>query len=93
MMKRFNKAFTLTELLVALGVIAVLCAVLMPIIFNSMPNQNIMMAKRAFYATQTVVMDLPNGEQLVKIVSWYDNEYSYTCQYVRIANKLAGLVK
>lgn len=46
-----------------------------------------------FDATQTVVMDLPNGEQLVKIVSWYDNEYSYTCQYVRIANKLAGLVK
>lgn len=62
MMKRFNKAFTLTELLVALGVIAVLCAVLMPIIFNSMPNQNIMMAKRAFYVTQTVVSDLINNE-------------------------------
>lgn len=62
MMKRLNKAFTLTELLVALGVIAVLCAVLMPIIFNSMPNQNILMAKRAYYATQTVVSDLINNE-------------------------------
>lgn len=42
-----------------------------------------------FDATQTVVLDLPNGEQLVKIVSWYDNEYSYTCQYMRMARKLA----
>jgi len=61
-MKNFNKAFTLTELLVALGVIAILCAVLLPVIFNLLPNQNVIMAKRAFYATQTVVADLINNE-------------------------------
>ena len=38
-MKRCNKAFTLTELLVALGVIAVLCAILLPVIFNILPNR------------------------------------------------------
>lgn len=61
-MKRLNKAFTLTELLVALGVIGILCAILLPIIFNIMPNQNTIMAKRAYYTVQTVVSDLINDE-------------------------------
>lgn len=61
-MKKMNKAFTLTELLVALGVIAILCAILLPVVFNLMPNQNTMMAKRAFYTVQTVVAELLNDE-------------------------------
>lgn len=61
-MRKLNRAFTLTELLVALGVIAILCAILLPVIFNLMPNQNTIMAKRAFYATQTIVADLINDE-------------------------------
>lgn len=61
-MKRLNKAFTLTELLVALGVIGVLCAILLPIIFNIMPSQNTIMAKRAYYIVQSVVSDLINDE-------------------------------
>lgn len=61
-MKRQNNAFTLTELLVALGVIAILCAVLLPVIFNLMPNQNTIMAKRAYYAAQSVVSELINDE-------------------------------
>lgn len=61
-MKRLNNAFTLTELLVALGVIAILCAVLLPVIFNLMPNQNTIMAKRAYYTLQTVVSDMLNDE-------------------------------
>ena len=36
-----------------------------------------------FDATQTKVMELPNGQSLVKVVSWYDNEMSYTSQVVR----------
>ena len=61
-MKKMNKAFTLTELLVALGVIAILCAILLPVVFNLMPNQNTMMAKRAFYTVQSVVAELLNDE-------------------------------
>lgn len=61
-MKRFNNAFTLTELLVALGVIGILCAILLPVIFNILPNQNTLMAKRAYYMTQTVIADLLNDE-------------------------------
>ncbi|MDR3091551.1 MAG: type I glyceraldehyde-3-phosphate dehydrogenase [Clostridiales bacterium] len=36
-----------------------------------------------FDATQTKVTPLPNGQTLVKVVSWYDNENSYTSQMVR----------
>ena len=45
-----------------------------------------------FDATQTVVLTNPDGKQYVKVVSWYDNEYSYTCQYIRMAKKLAEVL-
>ena len=35
----------------------------------------------------TTVLDV-DGKQLVKVVSWYDNEMSYTAQMVRTANYL-----
>jgi len=53
-------AFTLTELLIALGVIGVLTAIVMPIVFSLAPDQNALMAKRAFYTTETVISDLLN---------------------------------
>jgi len=55
-----HNAFTLTELLIALGVIGVLTAIVMPIVFGLLPNQNVIMAKRAFYTAETVVSDLLN---------------------------------
>ena len=36
-----------------------------------------------FDATQTRVTPLGNGQTLVKVVAWYDNENSYTSQMVR----------
>ncbi len=44
-----------------------------------------------FDATQTKVMALPNGQSLVKVVSWYDNENSYTSQMVRTIKYFAEL--
>ena len=43
-----------------------------------------------FDSTQTKVISTEDG-QLVKIVSWYDNEMSYTCQMIRTARYLMSL--
>ncbi len=45
-----------------------------------------------FDATQTKVITVGDN-QLVKVVSWYDNEMSYVSQLVRTVNHFAGLIK
>jgi len=45
-----------------------------------------------FDATQTKVIDLGNGQSLVQVVAWYDNENSYTSQMVRTAKYLMNLM-
>lgn len=45
-----------------------------------------------FDATQTKVISLGNGESLVQVVAWYDNENSYTSQMVRTTKKLMELM-
>ena len=42
-----------------------------------------------FDATQTMVMDMGNGYSHVQVVSWYDNENSYTSQMVRTIKHFA----
>ncbi|MBA2421970.1 MAG: type I glyceraldehyde-3-phosphate dehydrogenase [Chitinophagales bacterium] len=44
-----------------------------------------------FDGTQTRVLD-GSGKQLVKTVSWYDNEMSYVSQLVRTVKYFAGLI-
>jgi len=44
-----------------------------------------------FDATQTRVTPLEGGKTLVKVVSWYDNENSYTSQMVRTIKYFAEL--
>jgi glyceraldehyde 3-phosphate dehydrogenase len=44
-----------------------------------------------FDATQTKVMTM-GDKQLVKTVSWYDNEMSYVSQLVRTVNYFAQLI-
>jgi len=44
-----------------------------------------------FDATQTKVINLGNGQSLVQVVAWYDNENSYTSQMVRTVKYLAEL--
>ncbi len=34
-----------------------------------------------------------NGEQLVKVAAWYDNEMSYTNQLIRTLGYFASLIK
>ena len=45
-----------------------------------------------FDATQTKVMKV-GDQQMVKTVSWYDNEMSYVSQLVRTVKHFAGLIK
>ena len=45
-----------------------------------------------FDATQTMVLDLGNGMTQVQVVSWYDNENSYTSQMVRTIKHFANLL-
>jgi len=45
-----------------------------------------------FDATQTKVVTVGDA-QLVKVVSWYDNEMSYVSQLVRTVKYFAGLIK
>ena len=45
-----------------------------------------------FDATQTKVMQMGDS-QMVKTVSWYDNEMSYVSQLVRTVHFFAGLIK
>lgn len=45
-----------------------------------------------FDATQTKVQTV-DGQQLVKVVSWYDNEMSYTSQLVRTLEYFAKIAK
>lgn len=44
-----------------------------------------------FDATQTKVVTV-GDKQLVKVVAWYDNEMSYTCQLVRTIKHFAELI-
>ncbi|MCL1989561.1 MAG: type I glyceraldehyde-3-phosphate dehydrogenase [Defluviitaleaceae bacterium] len=44
-----------------------------------------------FDGTQTKVMEV-NGEQLVKVAAWYDNEMSYTSQLIRTLGYFASLI-
>ena len=44
-----------------------------------------------FDATQTKCMPMGDGTTLVKVVSWYDNENSYTSQMVRTIKYFAEL--
>ena len=44
-----------------------------------------------FDATQTMVNKLPDGKTQVQVVSWYDNENSYTSQMVRTIKYFAEI--
>lgn len=45
-----------------------------------------------FDSTLTKILE-NDGKQMVKVISWYDNEMSYTSQLVRLAKYVANLIK
>lgn len=71
-----KKGFTLTELMVALAVIAVLSAIMMPIMHKLRPNQDVLMVKRAFNLAQTVVSEMANDPRCYPQLS-YDEQFIF----------------
>ena len=45
-----------------------------------------------FDAQCTKIMEV-DGKQLVKVITWYDNEMSYTCQLIRTLKHLKKFIK
>lgn len=62
--KNINKGFTLSELMVTLGVIGVLGAIVIPAVRKNVPSQNRVMFKKAYMITEKAVSDLLNDENL-----------------------------
>ena len=58
-MKKSN-AFTLSELLVALAVLGIVCAIVLPTLLNNNPNHNKMMMKKAYNVFTDITQELIN---------------------------------
>ena len=56
--------FTLTELMIAITVLGILTAAVLPAVLGNNPNQNKIMMKKAYYTTAEVVSEMINNESL-----------------------------
>lgn len=64
-MKYFTqKAFTLSEIMIAITVLGLICAAVLPAIFNNTPNQNKAMIKKAYYNFSDIISTFINDENL-----------------------------
>ena len=62
-MKRL-RGFTLSELMIAITVLGILCATVLPALLKNNPNQNKMMMKKAYYTLSSVVSELINDTSI-----------------------------
>ena len=60
-MKKKKHAFTMAEIMVVLGVIGVLTAVLLPVAFNSAPDEEVMKFKKGNKVLTDVIRELVNS--------------------------------
>ena len=56
--------FTLSELMIAMVVLGILLAIIIPTIVNTRPDENKMLTKKAYYVVEQVVNALINDERL-----------------------------
>ena len=73
-MKKF-KGFTLTELMVAVAVLGILSAIVLPMLLRNNPSQNKMMMKKAYYTTSNIVSEMINDPRMYPT---YSGEYEYS---------------
>ena len=58
-----KKGFTLAEILIVLTVIGILTAILLPVAFQSAPDENVMKFKKANSTLGTIVRELINADK------------------------------
>lgn len=59
-----EKGFTLAEVLTTAGLIGVLAVILLPVLQNSIPNQEQLTYRKVFSITERIVYELVNDEEL-----------------------------
>ena len=62
-MRKF-KGFTLTELMVAVAVLGVISAIVLPMLLRNNPNQSKMMMKKAYYTTSSIISEMINDSKM-----------------------------
>lgn len=63
-MKKIKSGFTLSEVLITLGVISVLTTILLPVMKNAMPNQSMVMFKKTYYIIERIVAEMVNDDDM-----------------------------
>lgn len=78
-----KRGFTLAELMIAMAVLGILLALVVPIIANTRPDEFKMLTKKAYYVTEQVVSSLINDPQLYPDSTMYceDDDTSDECYY------------
>ena len=91
--------FTLTELLVAIGVIGLLFAFLIPALFNRAPSNNKMMFKKAYHILNEAINDIVNNDEnypAEQTLTFGGNEYqrgfNYTKATTNTTNKFCSFL-
>ena len=65
-----KKAFSLSELLVALTVVGVIVGILAPVAKRLLPNDNIMRTKKAYHVASVIINDILNDENCYPDISY-----------------------
>lgn len=68
--------FTLTELMIAITVLGILTAAVLPAVLGNNPNQNKVMIKKAYFTTAEVVSEMINNESLFARFDSDGNDYA-----------------
>ena len=78
-----KKAFTLSEMMIAMAVLGILLAIVIPTIVNTRPDERKMLTKKAYYVTEQVISGLINDPQLYPDNTMYctDDNADTTCYY------------
>lgn len=61
---RYNKAFTLAEVMITMAILGILASILLPAVSRVRPNENKTLFKKAYYIAERMVSELVNDEDL-----------------------------